>query len=94
MYLELFVWAVVGGIFVAILSTCGSYYLNESPSNKQLSRDFLIGATFTGLLFPLIPESFNEIKEVITTTAETIQASSGVPGIRVDQDIKIGPANF
>jgi len=90
MTLELFVWAIIGGLFVAILSICGSYYLNESPSNKQLSRDFLIGAGFTGALYPLIPESFNELKEAITTTAETIQA--GVPGI--DQDIKIGPANF
>jgi hypothetical protein len=90
MTLELFVWAIIGGIFVAILSIGGSYYLKETPSTKQLSRDFLIGASFTGLLFPLIPESFNEIKEVITTTAGTIQA--GVPGI--DQDIKIGPANF
>jgi peptidoglycan/LPS O-acetylase OafA/YrhL len=92
MTLELFVWAIIGGLFVAILSSCGSYYLNESPSNKQLSRDFLIGAGFTGILFPLIPESFNEIKEAITTTAETIKA--GVPGVIIDQDIKIGPANF
>ena len=94
MSLEIFVWAILGGLFVAILSGGGAYYLNETPTTKQLSRDFLIGAGFTGFLFPLIPESFNEIKETIKTTAENIQMPNVVSGITTDPDVKIGPANF
>ncbi|NDB82358.1 MAG: hypothetical protein EB127_06405 [Alphaproteobacteria bacterium] len=96
--LEIFVWAILGGLFVAILSAAAVYYNNQLPSNKQLSRDFLIGSVFTGFLYPLIPESFAEIKNVVSSTANEIQASvpktlsgslsSGDPGI------KIGPANF
>jgi hypothetical protein len=95
--LDVFIWAIVGGLFVAALSAAAIYYNNQLPTNKQLSRDFLIGSAFTGFLYPLIPESFDEIKNVITTTASDLNAlkpavlsgySSG------DQDIKIGPANF
>jgi hypothetical protein len=97
MSLEIFVWAVVGGLIVAILGAGALYYQNESPTNKQLSRDFLIGASFTGFLFPLIPESFDEIKGVITTTAGDIQASlkntTAISG-SLDPGVKIGPANF
>jgi hypothetical protein len=94
MSLEIFVWAIIGGIFVAFLGGCGAYYINQIPTSKQLSRDFLIGAGFTGFLFPLIPESFNEIKETITSTAANIQMPNVVSGITTDPDVKIGPANF
>ena len=96
--LEVFVWAIVGGLFVAILSAAAVYYNNQLPTNKQLSRDFLIGSAFTGFLYPLIPESFEEIKNVVTSTASELQAS--VPNtlsgslMSGDPDIKIGPANF
>jgi len=97
MDLEIFVWAIIGGLFVTILSAGGTYYLNQLPSNKQLSRDFLIGAAFTGFLYPLIPESFDEIKHVITSTAGDLQLNT-LPGPLSkslgDPDIKIGPANF
>ena len=99
-YLEVFVWAIVGGLFVAILSAAAVYYNNQLPTNKQLSRDFLIGSAFTGFLYPLIPESFDEIKNVVTTTAAEIQANvpttlSGSLSSPVgDPGIKIGPANF
>jgi formate/nitrite transporter FocA (FNT family) len=96
--LEVFVWAIVGGLFVAILSAAAVYYNNQLPTNKQLSRDFLIGSAFTGFLYPLIPESFDEIKNVVASTASDIQASvpttlSGSLGTS-DPGIKIGPANF
>jgi hypothetical protein len=93
--LEVFVWAIVGGLFVAILSAAAVYYNNQLPTNKQLSRDFLIGSAFTGFLYPLIPESFDEIKNVVASTASDIQAS--VPTTlsgSSDPGIKIGPANF
>jgi O-antigen/teichoic acid export membrane protein len=91
MSLELFVWAIVGGLFVTILSAVTSYYQKQTPSNKQLSRDFLIGAIFTGFVYPIIPESFNEIKSSIQSTADKIQIS-GSSGI--DPGVKVGPANF
>ena len=92
MSLEIFVWAVIGGVFVTLLSIGGSYYLNESPSNKQLSRDFLIGAAFTGFLYPLIPDSFDEIKHAIS--AVELNTLSGTSQNSGDPGIKIGPANF
>jgi hypothetical protein len=98
MALEVLVWATLGGIFVALLSIGIVYYNNETPTNKQLSRDFLIGAAFTGFLYPLIPESFDEIKSVITSTAGDIQTrlpnlSDGSGSIK-DPGVQIGPANF
>lgn len=91
---EIFVWAIAGGLFVALLSAAAVYYNNQLPTNKQLSRDFLIGSAFTGFLYPLIPESFDEIKNVVTSTASNLQTSA-MPGLsQGDTDIKIGPPNF
>jgi len=97
MSLEVFIWAVIGGLIVTILGAGSVYYLNEIPTNKQLSRDFLIGAAFTGFLYPLIPESFDEIKGVIQSTAGDLQTnliSTTISGSLEDPGIKIGPANF
>jgi hypothetical protein len=94
MSLEIFLWIIVGGILVAGLGAGSLYYINETPTNKQLSRDFIIGALFTGFLYPLIPESFNEMKVILSSTAgdikNTISNNSGI----TDSDVKIGPANF
>lgn len=84
-------------MLVAVLGAGSAYYINEIPTNKQLSRDFIIGALFTGFLYPLIPESFDEMKGIITSTAGDLQSSLNVkspPGSGSDPDIKIGPANF
>jgi hypothetical protein len=97
MSLEVFLWIIIGGLFVAILGAGSVYYLNETPTTKQLSRDFIIGSFFTGFLYPLIPESFDEIKGAISSTASDLQKSlvstTKVSGLG-DTDIKIGPANF
>jgi hypothetical protein len=99
--LEVFVWAIIGGLFVVALSTFALYYYNNDfPTNKQLSRDFLIGSVFTGFLYPLIPESFDEIKQVVTSTASELHSNmpsaNGLSGSSLSNDpnIKIGPANF
>lgn len=92
MDLEIFLWAIAGGLFIATISGASAYYQKIVPSNKQLSRDFLIGAAFTGFLYPLIPESFDDIKDVIKTTAGDITASVSPSGI--DPGVKVGPANF
>ena len=78
------------------LSSSGPYQ-KESPSNKQLSRDFLIGAAFTGFLYPLIPETFDEVRSALTTTAGGLQQSisSATTTLSVaDPGVKVGPANF
>jgi hypothetical protein len=97
MDLEVFMWAIAGGIFVSLLSAGAVYYQKDIPTNKQLGRDFLLGATVTGFLYPLIPESFDDIKGVIQTTAGGLQ--SGIAntvniGSSMDPGVKIGPANF
>jgi hypothetical protein len=92
--LEVFVWAIVGGLFVAILSAAAVYYNNQLPTNKQLSRDFLIGSAFTGFLYPLIPESFDEIKNVVASTASELPTTLSGSLVTSDPGVKIGPANF
>ena len=95
MSLEIFVWAIIGGLFLTILSALSAIYQGQQPTNKQLSRDFLIGAVFTGFLFPLIPESFDEIKTTIATTASDLTSGTGLGSVSTsDPGVKIGPANF
>lgn len=96
MGLEVFIWAIIGGIIVAVLSGGAVYYTNDNtmPSKKQISRDFLIGAAVTGLLYPMIPESLDEIKDVISSTAGELQGMTTSPGLRLDPGVQVGPANF
>jgi len=93
MSLEVFIWIVIGGIIVAALGAGSVYYVQETPTNKQLTRDFIIGAAFTGFLYPLIPESFDEMKSAITATAGELNTKLS-SGSTLDPDVKIGPANF
>ena len=92
--MEIFVWAMIGGVIVTAISASAVLYQKEFPSNKQLSRDFLIGAAFTGFLYPLIPETFDEVRGAVTSAAgdftETISTKLTVS----DPGVKIGPANF
>jgi hypothetical protein len=93
--LEIFVWGIIGGLFLTILSALASMYQGQQATNKQLSRDFLIGAVFTGFLFPLIPDSFDEIKTSITSTANDLNFGTGLGSIvPLDPGVKVGPANF
>ena len=99
--LEVFIWAMAGGILVAILSGSAVLFQKNIPSTKQLSRDFLLGAAFTGFLYPIIPETFDEFRGVLTTTAGGLQESIVTQITNtttslsvVDPGIKIGPANF
>jgi hypothetical protein len=94
--MEIFVWALAGGLLVTMLSAAAVLFNKETPSNKQLSRDFLIGAAFTGFVYPLIPDTFNDVKGAITTTATSAIAAtaSAVSSGSIDPDVKIGPANF
>ena len=97
--LELFVWAIVGGAIVAALSVVAAYSIKETPSTKQISRDFLIGAAFTGFAYPLIPETFDAMKTAATSTASsfdltTALASTASAVTAFDPGVKVGPANF
>jgi hypothetical protein len=96
MDLEIFLWAIAGGLFIATISGTAAYYQKIVPSNKQLSRDFLLGAAFTGFLYPLIPESFDDIKDALKTTAGDIQNGISTRNITsgIDPGVKVGPANF
>ena len=95
MTLDLFVWAIIGGLFLSILSALAGVYQGQQATNKQLSRDFLIGAAFTGFLFPLIPESFDEIKTTLASTANDLTSGTSLGTSSIsDPGVKIGPANF
>ena len=97
-YLELFVWAMVGGLIVAVLSAIAVFYNKEEPNMKHLSRDFILGAATTGFLYPLIPESFDDVKTIISTAGSdlTSKVTSAVTsaGSTVDPGVQVGPANF
>jgi len=86
--LEIFLLAIFGGLFVALLSGGITYYKEGSPSTKQLSRDFLLGSIVTAFLYPMLPESMDNVKDILT--AEATATSSGM----IDPGVQVGPANF
>ena len=90
MSLELIISIIFGGLFVMAMGSGAMYYQKQIPSNKQLSRDFLIGAAFTGFLYPLIPETFDDVIKTTATGLQTtlISLPTGDPGVQV------GPASF
>lgn len=97
--MEIFLWAMAGGLIVTILSASAVLYQKDTPSTKQLSRDFLLGAAFTGFLYPIIPETFDDVRGALTTTAGGLQESlvSNMAAAVIsaaDPGVKIGPANF
>lgn len=92
--LEVFVWAIAGGFFIAIVSAATAYYQKDVPSKKQLSRDFLLGAAFTGFVYPLIPDTFDDIKDALSSTASTAANVVSATVSTYDPDVKVGPANF
>ena len=91
--LELFVWAIAGGILVATLSALAVLYNKESLNTKHLSRDFILGAATTGFLYPLIPDSFDGIKSAVESANLGTELMSKLSS-SADPGIKIGPANF
>lgn len=98
--LEVFVWAIAGGFFIVIVSAATAYYQKSEPSKKQLSRDFLLGAAFTGFVYPLIPDTFDDMKGALASSASaaaavaTAATSSTSLAAVLDPDVKVGPANF
>lgn len=90
MDLEIFIWALAGGLFLAILGTAAVYYKEKDmPSTKQLSRDFILGAAVTGILFPILPESVDAIQSAIISDMPTATVRLGI-----DPGVQVGPANF
>ena len=98
MNIELYIWILVGGLFVLGLSCGFTYYKKDTPSQKQMIRDFLFGAAATGFLYPLIPESFDDMKEMFKSTANDIKTSIDKTELSLitldDPRVKIGPPNF
>jgi hypothetical protein len=100
--LEVFVWAIAGGFFIVIVSAATAYYQKSEPSKKQLSRDFLLGAAFTGFVYPLIPDTFDDMKGALVSSASAAAAAASAAAASaatgstslLDPDVKVGPANF
>jgi hypothetical protein len=97
MEMQLFLWALAGGILVCLMSAIAVVVQKETPTVKHLARDFLLGTAFTGFVYPLIPETFDEVKDalgakagdLVSSVATTTQSLSvGDPGVQ------IGPPNF
>ena len=94
---EIFLWALAGGILVAVVSAAAIYSQKEEMNVKKLSRDFLIGAAFTGFFYPMIPETFQEIQGSMSDAAAAVSkvaTSATSTQLTLDSDIKIGPPNF
>jgi hypothetical protein len=99
--LELFTWAIIGGLIVAVLSAIAVYYNKEEPTMKHLSRDFILGAATTGFLYPLIPESFDDMKSVLSTAGSdlgdkvsSVITASSTAATALDPGVQVGPPNF
>lgn len=88
--LELFVYAVLGGLFVVLVTSGIRFYKDESPTIKELSRNFILGAAVTGILYPNIPETLDGVKDILTAEGGPVSTKS----VRFDSDVKVGPANF
>jgi hypothetical protein len=77
-----------------------SYFFWRKSSKKTYHRTRnLPCSAFTGFLYPLIPETFDEVKNTMVSTANDIQKNVpiGLSGSIMqagDPGIKIGPANF
>ena len=94
MDMEIFLWALAGGVLVAVVSAAAIYSQKEEMNVKKLSRDFLIGAAFTGFFYPMIPETFQEIQGSMSDAAAAVSKAASSSQLTVDSDIKIGPPNF
>ena len=97
MDMQVFLWALAGGMIVAVLGGMTAFFKKESPTTKQLGRDFILGAAFTGFLYPMIPETFDEMKEVVSSKTGDIVATVASTAGSVasgDPGIQIGPPNF
>jgi hypothetical protein len=101
--LEHILWAVIGGLIVAILTAGITVYNKESPNTKHLARDFILGSLTTGFLYPLIPESFDDMKQFVAAsgtgltglTESIASASNAMSSIKtMDPGVEVGPANF
>ena len=103
---ELILWSIIGGLVVAVMSMIAVVYNKEEPNMKHLGRDFILGAATTGFLYPLIPESFDDMKSAVTSmspgganlqdmiTNTVSSVTSTAAGTGLDPGVKIGPANF
>ena len=106
---ELIVWAIIGGIVLTSMTAAAAFFYNkETPNVKHLGRDFVLGAAFTGFLYPLIPDSFDDMKTAVSSTGSSISGLSSLPGLSglsgiadavmpkltADPDVQVGPANF
>jgi hypothetical protein len=102
---ELILWAVIGGLIVAVLSMMAVVYNKQEQNMKHIGRDFILGAATTGFLYPLIPESFDDMKMAVTglggsnnlvdTLKDAVSAvASSAAGTGLDPGVKVGPANF
>ena len=88
--LEVFVYAILGGFFVLLVSSGIRFYKSETPTTKEMSRNFILGAAVTGFLYPNLPDSLDGVKEILTAEGGPVSTKS----VRFDSDVKIGPANF
>ena len=97
MELQIFLWALAGGMLVAALSALALVVQKEQLNMRHMGRDFILGAAFTGLVYPLIPETFEEVKDVVTSKAGDLVstvASTAVIATSGDPGVQIGPPNF
>ena len=101
---ELILWSIIGGLIVAVLSMIAVVYNKEQPNMKHMGRDFILGAATTGFLYPLIPETFDDLKSVMASVdttglkdaiSHTVSSVSSAAGTGLsDPGVKVGPAEF
>jgi len=102
---ELILWSIIGGLLVAVMSMIAVVYNKEEPNMKHMGRDFILGAATTGFLYPLIPESFDDMKTAMSSMGDnipsikdaitdTVNSVSSAAGTGLDPGVKVGPADF
>ena len=101
---ELILWSIIGGLIVAVLSMMAVVYNKEQPNMKHMGRDFILGAATTGFLYPLIPETFDDLKSVMASVdtagfkdviSQTVSSVTSAAGTGLsDPGVRVGPADF
>jgi hypothetical protein len=84
-----------GGTTIAVLGGIAEYMKEkEMPRAKGVMRDFIIGAVLTLLLFQLLPDSMNDLSQVLTSFGSLPSLPSFSSGGGVDPELQVGIPKF
>ncbi len=85
-----------GGTTISVLGGIAEYMKEkEMPKVKGIMRDFIIGAVLTLLLFQLLPDSMNDLSQMLTSFGSMPSFPSfSTGGGGIDPELQVGVPSF